>query len=431
AAGLLAGLTRSGVVIATPDHRVMGTTLESVRTAVLLDAAQQSVLDSVPTAVTTRLGRFFAVAAPLSGQGTVMFTRSMDEELAVLPELRRVAGIAAAGALLVALLLGAMLASRVARPVRELATAASAVALERFTAPLPASRIGEVSRVSSAFEVMRQALAARLVELREANEMLSDRNARLIALQADLMQRDRLAATGRLVTQLAHEIRNPVASLRNCLELIRRRVSDDQEALEFTDLAIDELLRMHELAEQMLDLNRPRGSGVATCVPLLVASEVARLSNLGTDLALCRISTHGDATLQAMIAPDALKQVLLNVVHNAREALASVPRPPGGGTVDVTVERLMESAVIVITDNGPGIDDKIAPRLFDPFFTTKDAVHGVGLGLFVAEGLVRSAGGRIQGGNRELGGAYFRIELPVGDGASLTTQGAALPEVAR
>ena len=79
------------------------------------------------------------------------------------------------------------------------------------------------------------------------------------------MQRDRLGAAGRLVAQLAHEIRNPIASLRNCLELIRRRVDDDPEAREFADLAIDELLRMHELAEQMLDLNRPRDPGAQRC----------------------------------------------------------------------------------------------------------------------------------------------------------------------
>src|SRR5207253_4860563 len=122
------------------------------------------------------------------------------------------------------------------------AGAAAALADGDFGIPVPQSRVREVSRVAEAFDQMRHALAARIAELRQANEALSDRNARLSALQADLMQRDRLAATGRLVTQLAHEIRNPIANLRNCLELIRRRISDDTEASEFADLAIDELL---------------------------------------------------------------------------------------------------------------------------------------------------------------------------------------------
>ncbi|MEP6730822.1 MAG: ATP-binding protein [bacterium] len=413
-AGLLAGLTRSGVVIATADNHATGTTLDTATTLALLAAARNAELDSVPRMVEAARGRYLAVAAPQSSAGLVIFVRSMDDELAVLPVLRRVAGVAAFGALLVALLLGAVLATRIARPVEQLAAAASALAEERFTAPLPVSRIHEVSRMSNAFDAMRRALAARLDELRHANETLGEGNARLTALQAELMQRDRLAATGRLVTQLAHEIRNPVASLRNCLELIRRRVVHDPEATEFADLAIDELLRMHELAEQMLDLNRPRNSGAVTCNPFVVANEVIRLANLATDLTRCRITAMGDSTLTAAIAPDALKQVLLNIVHNAREALATIDSPHASGVVDIVIGQPDGAIVIDVSDNGPGIAADIAARLFDPFFTTKGDMHGVGLGLFVAEGLVRSTGGRMQAGNRDNGGAFVHIELPPG-----------------
>jgi signal transduction histidine kinase len=265
---------------------------------------------------------------------------------------------------------------------------------------------------------MRRALAARLAELREANAALVDRNARLTALQADLMQRDRLVAAGRLVTQLAHEIRNPVASLRNCLELIRRRVENDPEAKEFTDLAIDELLRMHELAEQMLDIARPRGAGVARCNPAPVAREVAKLASIGNagDAAAganVTIEVTGDDAVDAAIAPDALKQVLVNLVQNARDAARRSLT-----NIRVSVTAQPSRVALDVVDDGPGIPADILPRVFDPFFTTKDAVHGVGLGLFVAEGLVRAAGGTISAGNATPGshssytGAAFHIELP-------------------
>jgi C4-dicarboxylate-specific signal transduction histidine kinase len=87
----------------------------------------------------------------------------------------------------------------------------------------------------------------------------------------------------------------------------------------------------------------------------------------------------------------------------------------------IAVERANGDVQIEVRDNGPGIPSEIMSRIFDPFFTTKDAVHGVGLGLFVAEGLVRTAGGRITagqvsalsaGGNQDHG-AWFRIELPI------------------
>jgi len=319
------------------------------------------------------------------------------------------------------LALGTLLAARIARPVHQLAAAANAFAAGHLDAPVPTSGIREVGQVAATFDDMRRALATRLTELGEANAALTDRNTRLTALQADLMQRDRLAATGRLVAQLAHEIRNPVASLRNCLELIRRRVENDPEAREFTDLAIDELLRMHELAEQMLDIARPQDPGVRHCRPAIVAREVARLASLGpTDAGdnarpALEIAVHGDDGAEAAIAPDALKQILVNVLQNARDAAS-----PAAAKVGISVRAADSRVAIDIRDDGPGIPADITRRVFDPFFTTKDAVHGVGLGLFVAEGLVRSAGGSIEIANGAMKppsslaayrGAWFHIEL--------------------
>ena len=113
-----------------------------------------------------------------------------------------------------------------------------------------------------------------------------------------------------------------------------------------------------------------------------------------------------------------MKQVLVNLVQNGREAFAAWPSKPNGParvTIDVGAD---DSEIRVeVRDNGPGIPPQILSRVFDPFFTTKDAVHGVGLGLFVAEGLVRAAGGKITAGNvsssgNGQSGAWFRIELP-------------------
>ena len=422
AAEALSGLTRSAVVVVSSGGAIV-TTLDTMSTRLIVAATSAHRLASTPLELTGGPRRLIAVGAPLDGIGSVVFARFLDEELAVLPELRRVAAISALAALLVALALGAIFATRIARPVRELSTAAAAVERGEFAAPLPTSRVQEVDVMATTFDSMRRALAARLEELRTANAALVDRNARLTALQSDLMQRDRLGAAGRLVAQLAHEIRNPIASLRNCLELIRRRVEDDPEAREFADLAIDELLRMHELAEQMLDLNRPRDPGAQRCRPVVVAREVATLSIAGAGSERLTVDIAGDDQLEAAISPDALKQVLLNLVQNGREAYEGwTSRPADPARVTINVESVNGEVSIEVRDNGPGIPPEILSRIFDPFFTTKDAVHGVGLGLFVAEGLVRTAGGRITagqisdasstGGNGRRG-AWFRIELPI------------------
>jgi signal transduction histidine kinase len=426
-AGTLSGLTRAGVILLGDGVGPVASTLDSVTTVALTNAVGRAAIDSVPRELRTQDHRLLAVAARLDGAGTAVFARRLDEELAVLPELRRVAAASAIAALLIAIALGAALAAKVARPVQQLAGAATALGAGDLAAPVPSSSIREVDQVGAAFREMRSALAARLAELRDANAALTDRNARLTALQTDLMQRDRLVAAGRLVAQLAHEIRNPVASLRNCLELIRRRVQHDAEAREFADLAIDELLRMHELAEQMLDLARPREPGASRCSPLVVAREVARLASVGSAVEGSEVvaDVSGDADAEAAIAPDALKQVLVNLVQNSRDANTS----GAPAAIGIVVRDRGTHVSVDITDNGPGIPPDILNRVFDPFFTTKDAVHGVGLGLFVAEGLVRSAGGSIAARNAADGpgtpyrGAWFHIELPVPNDATMRGAG--------
>ena len=455
-AAAIAGLARADVMIVaaradrapTTDARaIAASTLDS---ATML-AVAQSLPDSVyaagspPTTGNSRLAdratvheltvngrRLIAATAPIGDAGTIVLVRDLNVELAVLPHLRWLAFSSALAALVFALALGFLLATRITRPVHDLASAADALARGDFGAPVPkadAIAVREVSRLASAFQTMRSALAERIAELHEANVALADRNTRLTALQADLVQRERLVATGRLVTQLAHEIRNPVASLRNCLELIRRRLTNDAEGREFADMAIDELLRMHELAEQMLDINRPRDAMTARCRPADVARNVVALLMAGapTQAAPIRWSLKNGATggEEAAIPADALKQVLLNLAQNGRDAIETMRDGANGerhheATVHMAVAATADTVSIAVSDDGPGISDDILPTIFDPFFTTKRDTRGVGLGLSIADGLIRSAGGRLtlvqDAGARTTPrrGACFLIELPRG-----------------
>jgi signal transduction histidine kinase len=291
--------------------------------------------------------------------------------------------------------------------VRSLAGAAEGFAHGEPDAPLPTSGVAEVRQMAEAFSEMRVALAARLRDLEAANAELQDRQDRLAVLQGELIQRDRLAAAGTLLAQLAHEIRNPVANVRNCLEVLRRRASDDPEAREFADMAIDELLRMHELTEQMMDLHRPKDPDTR-CDAEAVAREVATLTLAGEPLgSSVQVEVSANGPTQVGISADRLKQVLLNLTRNAAEAMGH------SGTVEIHVDGGLDSVVVRVEDDGPGIDEAVLPRVFDPFFTTKDEIQGVGLGLFTAEGLVRTYGGRISAINRaDRSGACFRVEIP-------------------
>ena len=163
-------------------------------------------------------GDRYLLRTALMDDARVTFVRNLNDEMAIVPELRRAGLMLLMATLAFALVVGGAFASRLARPIGALASAADRLAAGDFDTPVPGSAIQEVEQVREAFNVMRIALAERMHKLQEANRELADGQARRGALQAELIQRDRLAAAGRLLTTLAHEIRNPVANVRNCLE---------------------------------------------------------------------------------------------------------------------------------------------------------------------------------------------------------------------
>ena len=404
----LAALTRTNVLISFVDGS-LGPYTGQGEAAMGLQAAL--VAEGAPEEGVVEIewdGDRYLLRTAARDAARVTFVRNLDTEMAIVPELRRAGLIILLGALTFALLVGGLFASRLARPIAAIGAAADRLAAGDFDTPVPTSGIRELKQVRDAFDVMRVALAERLGELREKNQELADGQARLGALQAEMIQRDRLAAAGRLLTQLAHEVRNPVANVRNCLEILRRRVQTDQEALEFADMAIDELLRMHELAEQMLDLHRPRDPTETDCDAGNIAREVASLMRIGLRDQDIQVSVSADEPADVALPPDTLKQILLNLTQNACDAIQAE------GQVHMEVSREPRAVVLEVSDTGHGIQPDVLPRIFDPFFTTKASVDGVGLGLFTAQGLLRGAGGRMTARNREdETGAVFRIELPV------------------
>ncbi len=425
-AGVLAGLARAEVTIAGVDGSLVATTIDPGDATTLLAALRQesggsAVSEEVREITLSNGSSFWVASGGLGGAGSVLFVRSVSEELAALPGLRNSAVLAAILTLILALTVAAGASLVLTRPVRALALAADRVSEGDFDAPVPSSRVEELDRLGRAFGGMRGALEAQLGSLEEANAELAERQERLAILQTELIRQDRLASSARIVAELAHEIRNPVANVRNCLEVVRRGVSEGSEEHRFAEMAIDELLRMHELAEQLLDLNRPFDVSVDSCPVYEVASQVSALVAVGDGDWTVEVHGRDARELRAAIPPDALKQILFNLLENAREAAG--PR----GKAEIRVSGLPEAVRVDVLDDGPGLPPEVLPNIFDAFFTTKGAVHGVGLGLFVAEGLARRYGGRMQAGNRTDGsGAQFVLEIPAsrdGQGSERTGDG--------
>ncbi|HET7322273.1 MAG TPA: ATP-binding protein [Longimicrobiaceae bacterium] len=323
----------------------------------------------------------------------VFLFRSVAEELKIARGIRQSVVVIGLGALFISLVLALVVARIVARPAQALAAAAAGLARGHYGAPLPRASSDEIGQLTRAFAEMRSAIA--------------EREARLRSAQAELIHREKLAAMGRLVAQLSHEINNPINNIQNCLEVLERRGSPTDPNREFLELAREELNRMAVLTRQLLDQSRPLADAarplnlnhLAQRVMLLARNEL-EARGISSELALA-------PALPPVVAhPDAIQQVLANLVDNARDAM------PGGGTLRVSTRADEEAVEVVVEDSGAGISEEDLPHIFDAFYTTKPGVRGIGLGLFVSEGIIRGHRGRLLVESRPGEGSRFIVQLP-------------------
>lgn len=226
--------------------------------------------------------------------------------------------------------------------------------------------------------------------------------------QMALLQSEKLATTGRLAASLAHEINNPLQTVIGCLGLAEETMEKDREVQTYIGMAQEELKRAAEIVGRLRDLSRPVDDHgrEPTDLNALIESvlDVSR-----KDLKNHRIEIVRDLTPdlpQPVVAPDRVKQVLLNLILNARDAMQE------GGELTVTSAYAEEEdeVRIKVADQGVGIPDEVMDRLFDPFFSTKE--DGTGLGLFVSRDIVREQGGRIDVKTAVGQGTAFTVSFP-------------------
>lgn len=339
---------------------------------------------------------YLARAFPLPARGVpagVLLFRPITQELRIARGiLQSLVGIGIA-TILLALLFAGVFARIVARPAQQLAQAAARLARGDFRAPLPRPSSDELGQLAYAFGEMRQAIA--------------EREGRLRSAQAELIHREKLAAMGRLVAQLSHEINNPIYNIQNCLEALERRGDPNDPNREFLDLAQEELGRMALLTRQLLDQSRPLADAAT---PLDLNTVVQRVLTLAANELRARgirSETRLTRALPRVVAhPDAIQQVLANLVTNAMDAM------PGGGTLRVGTRADADAVEVVVEDTGTGIPEDQLSHIFEAFYTTKPGVRGIGLGLFVSEGIIRGHRGHLGVESRVGKGSRFTIRLP-------------------
>ena len=340
---------------------------------------ENTAFDWISRATAIRLHHARPVRAGGKVVGAVLVSRSASALFRGMWEDRGkiAAGVAAIFAALV--LLTAILARAIVRPVEQLSMAARALARGQSAAPLrPTLEVQEIRSLYRDFEVMAEAIARRSRYLRD------------------------------FAAALSHEFKTPLAGIRGGIELLQDHgasMSEGERARFLANIAADGE-RLSRLVSRLMELAKadmaqgPAGGGAD------LGAVLARLADAqgSADFALsCAVP---DGLGQLAIEPGALETVLATLIENARQA--------GAGVVAIAVRADQGRAVIELADNGPGVPPADRERIFDPFFTSRRESGGTGLGLPIARALVQGCGGSLELED-SMAGARFVVTLPLAD----------------
>jgi signal transduction histidine kinase len=319
---------------------------------------------------------------------------SVERELAGLARTRNTILAVGVGVLALAIAGAVVQARRITGPVDRLVAGATALTAGDLDHRIPITGSPELARLAEAFNSMAASLQARLQEVRDA--------------QDEVVRSARLAAMGEIAAAMAHETRNPLAALRNCVQVLARGTGLRAEDAELLGIMRAEARRLNDIVGEFLAFGRPRPPRLQdTDVQAVVDDTVALLARDDRVGHGVRIDTRHDPALVPIAAdPDQLRQLLWNLCLNAVQAAGD----SGGITIAITTARDRDAVRIAVSDDGPGIAKDVQPHLFEPFFTTRR--DGTGLGLAIVARIVEDHGGRITVESAEGAGTTFTVTLP-------------------
>ncbi len=241
-----------------------------------------------------------------------------------------------------------------------------------------------------------------ITERKQAEEKLK-------TYQEQLLHAEKLSSIGKLSASIAHEINNPLFGIRNVLERTRMCVPLEETDERFIDMAISETDRIAKLTRRLNKFFSPSRGGKGPVNINLIVEEIILLVQKELNDRNIRLKIHYEDNLPEVSAvPDQIKQVALNLFHNAMDAI-----PETGGEIVLKTYNQDSYVCFSVIDNGVGMDEETRKNIFEPFFTTKSKEEGTGLGLWVTHSIIQSHGGIIEV-NTQIGeGTDFSVSLPI------------------
>ena len=249
-------------------------------------------------------------------------------------------------------------------------------------------------------------------------------------LQEQLLQSEKMSAIGQLIAGVAHDLNNPLASVVGFSDLLSEAADVPPRLAEPLAVIRQEAERASAIVRNLLSFAR-RQEGerhLQSIRPILESTHQLLKNQL--------LAAHIELTLafepglpEVEVHANQIKQVFVNIINNAAQAIASGRHKEGGGRIEIVARCEPDGISVSIGDNGPGIPEAVAQHVCEPFFSTKSEGEGTGLGLSICHGIVKEHGGNISvepGGAGSGRGATFTVELPAGVRAELSplTRGA-------
>jgi two-component system sensor histidine kinase PilS (NtrC family) len=242
---------------------------------------------------------------------------------------------------------------------------------------------------------------------------------KLVEMEDQIRRQERLATVGSLAAGIAHEIRNPLASLSGSIQLLQGGLELKGDDKSLMDIVVRETDRLNTIITDFLEYARPKGLQTEQVeLKSLLDETIMLLKNSRMYSGSIRIVSDVSAGIQIKGDAQRLRQVFWNLLINACQAM------PEGGALSITARTVtgdeddMTLCEIIMTDTGRGIPEEHLNKIFDPFFTTK--TEGSGLGLAIVYRIIEDHRGTISAGSEPGRGAQFRIRLPLSEGSLLT-----------
>ncbi len=312
----------------------------------------------------------------------------------------------------VCFLMARIVSRNVSRPIVEVATAAQRMARGDLEQLIPFSGKDELGILAGSFNAMAQQLSQSITSLRRKEESLTTAYDKLVATREQLVQSERMAAIGELVASVAHEMRNPLSSVKLNLQIIGRSLEGNGLLFEHYQIAIDQVLQLERMFSDLLNYSKP----VTLEKKRFLLSEVIERSLVQLETEVASKGIRVDLAVQEDMPPvpldfDKMEQVFVNLLKNAIEATEEE------GCIDITagcggaVEK--PSITARIRDYGAGISPRNLKNVFQPFFTTKK--KGTGLGLCIVKKIMDAHGGEISISCLPDKGTEVKLVLPLSE----------------